>query len=196
MQTPTPLRAVTTITMAVRLWPPTNTTPTPPTSGAQRRSMNSLQHRLSSATRTQQISRQRHNKTLPLQDNGPLEPILPFTVPVRRLSLVPAPVQGCDSPPDAIVDHGITIVPRAACTFPPGSVNSDNTVPTLEDSSTESSTSHLSTTCHQFTSAFSSHSIFQPFARRLRATNIKPLNSTTSVCHYEPPQRGFPSVGR
>ena len=132
-----------------------------------------------------------YNNTLSLQDKEPLEPILSFTVRVQRLSLVPAPVEGCDPPPEAIVDHGITIVPRAACTFPPGSVKSNNTVPTLEDSSTESSTSHLSTTCQQFTSAFSSHSIFQHLVCQLRATNIKPLNSTTSVGHSEPPQRGF-----
>ena len=106
------------------------------------------------------------------------------------------PVQGCIPPPGAVVQQGITLVPPAARTSTPSSVNSDSTVPVLEDSSTGSSTSDLNATSHRFTSAFSSHNTFQPLARRPRAANVKPLNSTTSVCHHEPPPSSFRSVLR
>ena len=137
-----------------------------------------------------------YSSTPALQDNEPLEPILPLPVRVRRPLLVPAPVQGCVPPPGAVIDQGITVVPRAARTSPPSSVNSNIAPTALEDSFTESSTSHLNSTSHRFTSAFSSNNIFQPLARRPRAARVKPLNSTTPVCHHEPPPSSFRSVLR
>ena len=121
------------------------------------------------AQKSRTILYHRHTCTLPpLQDNEPLQPLFPPAVRLRRLSLIPAPVQGGDLPPHTIVSRGISIIPRAACTFRPGFVDSDSNQPTLEDSSTGSSTSHSNTTPHLFMSPLSSHNIFQPLALRQR----------------------------